>query len=85
MTFYLKYRPQKLEELDITDARESLKKIVNSGRIPHALLFSGPKGTGKTSAARIIGKILNCEKKGKEPCNRCDQCISITKRTNIDV
>lgn len=85
MTFYLKYRPQKLEELDITEARESLKKIVSSGKIPHAFLFSGPKGTGKTSAARILAKILNCEKKGKEPCNKCDQCVSITKGSNIDV
>lgn len=85
MTFYLKYRPQKLEELNITEVRESLKKIVFSGKIPHAFLFSGPKGTGKTSAARIIAKILNCEKKGKEPCNKCEQCVSITNGSNIDV
>src|SRR3972149_10667302 len=85
MTFYLKYRPQKLEELDIAPVRESLKNVVSSGQIPHAFLFSGPKGTGKTSAARILAKILNCEKKGKEPCNKCDQCLSITKGSNIDV
>ena len=57
MTFYLKYRPQKLEELDSQGVRESLEKVVSSGKIPHALLFAGPKGTGKTSAARIIAKI----------------------------
>jgi len=88
MTLYLKYRPQTLEELDPENVRESLKKIVGSGAIPHAFLFSGPKGTGKTSAARILTKIVNCEKqKGKlgEPCNKCYQCISITKGENLDV
>lgn len=84
MTYYLKYRPQQLEELDLESVRESLKKIVSSGRIPHAFLFSGPKGTGKTSAARILAKIVNCESK-KTPCNKCKQCQSITKGTNIDV
>ncbi|MFH1863344.1 MAG: DNA polymerase III subunit gamma/tau [bacterium] len=90
MTYYLKYRPQTLGELDNSDVRESLKQIVMSGRIPHALLFSGPKGTGKTSAARIIAKVVNCEalgtrQKAMEPCNKCDQCKSITKGTNLDV
>jgi len=84
MTFYLKYRPQKIDELDIAEVRESLTRIVASGKIPHAFLFSGPKGTGKTSAARIIAKIVNCERKGK-PCNRCLQCTSINKGSNIDV
>lgn len=86
-TLYLKYRPQNLEQLDLTHVRESLEKIVSSGKVPHAFLFSGPKGTGKTSAARILAKILNCEKpKGKfTPCNRCEQCRSITTGSNIDV
>lgn len=84
MTFYLKYRPQKIEELDVAEVRESLSKIVSSHKIPHALLFSGPKGTGKTSAARIIAKIVNCENK-KAPCDRCYQCTSIIKGENLDV
>ena len=69
MTFYLKYRPQNLSDLDIKSVRESLESIVKSDKIPHALLFAGTKGTGKTSAARIIAKVLNCEKndKLKEP------------------
>jgi len=88
MTYYLKYRRQTLEDLDLDSVREQLKKIVSSGNIPHALLFAGPKGTGKTSAARIIAKIVNCEKQGKkltEPCNKCGQCKSIAKGNNIDV
>ncbi len=88
MTYYLKYRPQKIDELDLENVRESLKKIVKSGKIPHAFLFSGPKGGGKTSAARILAKIVNCEKRRKnsiEPCNKCSQCKLIKKGANIDV
>ena len=86
-TLYLKYRPQKISELDLTDVREFLSKIVMTGEIPHAFLFEGPRGSGKTSAARIIAKVLNCTNLSRdhEPCNSCDQCISITKGTNIDV
>lgn len=87
MTLYLKYRPNNLDELDLPDVSESLRKIVNSDYIPHAFLFAGPKGTGKTSAARILAKIINCENLGKngKPCDKCEQCISITKGTNLDV
>ena len=93
MTLYLKYRPQKLEELDSETVRESLKRIVVSGKPPHAFLFAGPKGTGKTSAARIIAKILNCERLASskktdssiEPCGKCDQCLSISQDSNLDV
>lgn len=86
-TLYLKYRPQKISELDLKDVREMLSKIVAKGDIPHAFLFEGPRGSGKTSAARIMAKVINCENlsKDNEPCNKCDQCISITKGTNIDV
>lgn len=83
-TLYLKYRPQTLADLDLDSVREELTKIVASGNIPHALLFAGPKGTGKTSAARIVAKIVNCESK-KSPCNKCQQCLSIMKGNNIDV
>lgn len=88
MTLYLKYRPQTLSELDLAGVRESLTSIFKSKNIPHAFLFAGPKGTGKTSAARIVAKILNCEQNSKtfaEPCNKCQQCLSITKGNNIDV
>lgn len=84
MTLYLKYRPQTPDELDSADVRDSLKKIVSKKDIPHAFLFAGPKGTGKTSAARIVAMILNCESK-KAPCGKCEQCLSIAKGNNVDV
>lgn len=88
MTLYLKYRPKELDELDLENVRESLKKIVKSDNIPHAFLFAGPKGTGKTSAARILAKIVNCEKRRSnsiKPCNKCKQCKSIEGGNSIDV
>lgn len=89
MTFYLKYRPQKVEELDLEAVREQLTTVLKSKRLPHAFLFTGPRGLGKTSAARILAKAINCEqkKKGKafEPCNRCLACRSITLGSALDV
>lgn len=61
MTLYRKYRPQILSELDSSEVRDRLIRIFSSSFTPHALLFAGPKGTGKTSAARIIAKVINCE------------------------
>lgn len=87
MVFYLKYRPQKLSELDLVEVREGLEKIVKSGKVPHALLFAGPRGTGKTSAARILAKAVNClTTKGKgEPCNRCRICRAVTEGRALDL
>lgn len=87
MTFYLKYRSKTIDELDLKEVRDSLGNIVKSGHVPHAFLFSGPKGSGKTSAARILAKIVNCEDLGKGgvPCDKCDNCRSITKGESLDV
>lgn len=87
MTLYLKYRPQIIEEIDIAQVRQQLKDIVKSANIPHAFLFAGPRGAGKTSAARILAKAVNCEKPTKdgEPCNKCDQCVSITRGRSLDI
>lgn len=94
-TFYLKYRPQKIAELDLLDVRKQLFDIIVSGKIPHAFLFSGPRGMGKTSAARILAKAVNCEQKTEErknkgageiePCDECTQCTSIINGSNLDV
>lgn len=62
MTFYLKYRPQKIEEIDLTEIRESLGNLAKNLDIPHAFLFAGPRGAGKTSTARILAKVVNCER-----------------------
>jgi len=86
MTLYLKYRPRTIEELDLTSVRESLKKILASENIPHAFLFSGPRGAGKTSAARIVAKALNCTNlKSGEPCNQCEQCVAINNGSHVDI
>ncbi|MCL5090693.1 MAG: DNA polymerase III subunit gamma/tau [Patescibacteria group bacterium] len=65
-SFYLKYRPQKIQDLDCTEAREELIKVFKSDKVPHAFLFSGTKGIGKTSAARIVAKAVNCTKTTRE-------------------
>ncbi|MBI2616770.1 DNA polymerase III subunit gamma/tau [Candidatus Gottesmanbacteria bacterium] len=85
MTLFLKYRPQKIDDLDSEDIRNRLKTIFSSSYIPHAFLFAGPKGTGKTSTARIIAKILNCEKKDPNPCTKCLACKAIAEGRFLDV
>lgn len=89
MVYYRKYRPQKIEELDEASVRETLQSVLSSKKSSfHAFLFTGPKGLGKTSAARIVAKFLNCENRKAgdlEPCNRCYQCKSITSGSNLDI
>ncbi len=59
MSWFLKYRPHQVADLDLTEVREHFLQLMNHGQFPQALLFAGPKGTGKTSASRIIGAMLN--------------------------
>lgn len=88
-TFYLKYRPQRISELDAEDIRLGLGKILKSKNLPHAFLFAGPRGIGKTSAARIVAKAVNCLDAQKfsvgEPCNRCQSCQEIAQGNSLDL
>jgi len=86
VTYYLKYRPKNIDELDSTHAKKLLGEILKSKSIPHALLFTGPRGIGKTSSARIVAKVINCSnKKGITPCEKCDLCRSIARGNCVDV
>src|SRR3990167_555527 len=91
MVFYLKYRPKKISELDSSLLVERLESILKGkvpDKIPHAFLFTGPKGLGKTSTARILAKSINCtNRKGAEiePCNKCSSCNAINTGSNLDV
>ncbi|MGN0017708.1 MAG: DNA polymerase III subunit gamma/tau [Candidatus Gastranaerophilaceae bacterium] len=84
---YRKYRPQKLDEIVGQEhVKKALTNAINLDKIAHAYLFTGPRGTGKTSTARILAKSLNCEKGPTiNPCGKCASCVDITNSTPIDV
>lgn len=81
-----KYRPQTFEDVvGQNPVSQTLLNALESGRVAHAYIFSGPRGVGKTTTARILAKCLNCAKgPTKTPCNECDACISISQSNSTD-
>ena len=88
ISLYRRYRPQKFTEMVGQSAAVSvLREALKEGRLGHAYLFSGPRGCGKTSAARLVAKGLNCQNLGSdgEPCGECEACNAIAQGEHLDV
>jgi len=86
-SLYRRYRPQRFGEVRGQDhVTTALRNAVRNDRVGHAYLFSGPRGTGKTSVARILAKALNCTNlQDGEPCGVCESCLSVQAGTSLDV
>lgn len=89
VSLYRKYRSQGFDQvLGQRHVTQTLKNALASGRVPHAYLFTGPRGTGKTSTARILAKALNCisfDKPTPDPCDTCEACVRIREGSSLDV
>lgn len=89
LVLYRKYRPQNFSEIIGQEhVVRTLTNAISSGNISHAYLFTGPRGSGKTTIARLLAKSLNClnrKEKETEPCNKCDSCLEIIGNRSLDL
>lgn len=87
LALYRKYRPVNFDEVVGQDVIvKILKNAIMDNKMSHAYLFSGPRGTGKTSVAKLIAKIINCEnRKDINPCDKCSSCIAFNDKNNPDI
>ena len=96
MSYYQKYRPERIADLDLDSARDLLLGNLKAGKLSHAYLLVGPRGSGKTSTARILARLVNCEKNSRtqeiknsngyvEPCGKCEACVSIKNGSAVDI